>query len=153
MPPAIIPIVTALVTAAGVGTSIYSLTNQPSAPKVGPTGPQPLTSGQSNDVKQAVSQQLPNLQSLTGGSLSPETTAVLASLAAGTAGDPRTSGLTQQVINQFFGLGAPGNTGLTSTGTGSTSTPSLSAPSGAPPGLIDKGINDIFQGFGGTANA
>jgi hypothetical protein len=149
----IIPLLPAVFAAASTSIAGYELANQPSAPKPPsvPTAPAPLTAQQSNAVKANVGGQLPNLQALTGGSLSPETSSVLAQLAAGTAGDPQTSGLTQQVINQFFGLGAPGNTGLAPSGglTPSTSLPSLSSATSSP-GLIDRGLNDVFQGFGGA---
>ena len=149
MPPAIVPIITAIAAAASTSLAGYELANQPGSPKPpSSTTPAPLTATQGNAVKASVGGQLPNLQALTGGSLSPETSAVLAQLASGTAGDPQTAGLTQQVINQFFGLGTPGNTGLTP----STSAPSPGSTTLATnsPGLIDRGLNDVFQGFGGA---
>jgi hypothetical protein len=109
--------------AAGVGTglSIDSALNQPGAPKVPTTTPTtPLTSSQNAATTAAVGQQLPTLQALTGGSVSPEYAANFGATGAGVNNTPGASGDVQAAVNQFFGLSAPGSSGLT-TPTGASS--------------------------------
>src|ERR1035441_1050384 len=93
--------------AAGVGGTEMGLqlsgAGQPSTPKASTT-PSPLTAAQNQNQQTAVGQTLPNLQNLTGGSLSPETSAQYGALQSGTAGDPQATGNIQAAINQFFGL-------------------------------------------------
>lgn len=84
--------------------------DSPKAPKPGST---PLTTTQNQQQQALVGQQLPNLQSLTGGSLSPEYAASFGATQSGLANDPQASGNIQAAINQFFGLTAPGTTGFT----------------------------------------
>src|SRR5271157_3198089 len=99
----------------------------------------PLTQAQNASTTAAVGQQLPNLQSLTGGSLSPEYAASVGGINSGNANNPQASGDIQAAINQFFGLSAPGSTGLT---------PSAGSNPGGP------GIMDLLTkgGGGGGAN-
>lgn len=99
-----------------VGGEAYSLSNQPSTPKA-TTAPVPLTTTQNSGQTAAVAQQLPTLQSLTGGSLSPEYAANFGALNSGVTNDPQATGNIQSAINSFFGLTAPGSSGLTSTPT------------------------------------
>ena len=117
--------------AAGVGGTEMGLqlsgAGQPSTPKASTT-PSPLTAAQNQNQQTAVGQSLPNLQSITGGSLSPEYAAQFGALQSGTANDPQATGNIQAAINQFFGLNAPGQSGLTS---------SSSAPSGGGGGILD----------------
>lgn len=118
MAPAIIAaIITSAVAATTTGLEIA---NQPSAPKPVSTAPVPLTEGQNQAQKTAVGQALPNLQSLTGGSLSPEYAAQIGAVQSGVGNDPQATGNIQAAINQFFGLNAPGNTGLTPNASGSS---------------------------------
>jgi hypothetical protein len=111
--------------AAGVGATVGGLemagVGQPSTPKASdPTKLTPLTAGQNASQTATVGQQLPNLQSLTGGSLSPEYAAQFGALQSGLGNDPQASGNIQSAINQFFGLNAPGQTGLTPSSTATT---------------------------------
>jgi hypothetical protein len=162
MPPAIIAaIIGAAVTATTTGLELSGV-GRPDSPKAPAPGPQPLTTGQNQQQQAAVSQQLPNLQSLTGGSLSPEYAAQFGALQSGVGNDPQASGNVQAAINQFFGLTAPGQTGLTSsTGTGGGNpladllkTP-LSGGTSPPPGggygpWIQQAINgNEFRGLQG----
>jgi hypothetical protein len=134
-----IPLIAAGIGAAGTGLAIDQALNQPSAPKVSTTPP-PLTSTQNASQTAAVGQQLPTLQSLTGGSLSPEYYAQYGGTQAGVGNDPRATGNIQDAVSQFFGLAAPGATGLNPTanspagGPGITSLtqPQTSAGGGAP---------------------
>lgn len=111
-------VIAAASAAAGTGYSIYSAENAPGAPKPPSTTPSPLTSAQNASQTAAVSQQLPNLQSLTGGSVSPEYAAQFGATQSGLANDPQASGNIQAAINKFFGLTAPGDSGLTPGGGG-----------------------------------
>jgi len=89
--PEIIPIITAIVGAAGVGTSIYSLTNQPGAPKppAAATPAQVSADATKNRAAQeaSLSNQFPSIQAQTGGSLAPEAWLRLAELLSGKAGE------------------------------------------------------------------
>ncbi len=133
------------IASAGVGTglSIDSALNQPSAPKLPTSTATPLTASQNASTTAAVGQQLPTLQALTGGSVSPEYAAQFGSTQAGVNNTPGASGDVQAAINQFFGLGASGSTGLT-TPTGGTN------PGGNPLGDIVKRLTSSGGGEGGS---
>lgn len=143
-----VPLIAAIATIAAAGTStglaIDSALNQPGTPKP-PSGlPTPLTSSQNSAQTAAVGRQLPTLQSLTGGSVSPEYAAQFGSTQAGTANDPQATGNIQAAINSFFGLAAPGSSGLTAPSGGGS-------PGGA--GILDilsKGKPPATSGPGGT---
>lgn len=151
-----IPLIAAGVTA---GTSIgLTLSNQPGdAPQI-PTKPvtPPVQTDATNAAqKAAVASSLPNLQSLTGGSLSPEYAAQWAGLNTGLGNNPQASGNVQSAINQFFGFGSPGTTGLSTVGpTGNSITDLLSrvgatsTPTGGGGGLLDSLLqSDTFKGL------
>ena len=158
--PAIIP---ALIGAAAtVGQVIYSDVNQPGAPKspgpVAPVAQSPTTNaGQTT----AAAQTLPTLQSLTGGSLSPEYASQFATLQSGQGNNPQAAGNVQAAINQFFGLGAPGQGGLSTGGVspggnsitqllqgGIAGVPGSSGGTGAPGSSVtDSLLNQNFTGF------
>lgn len=110
--PLLVPILTAAAAATTIGTQIYSLENQPGVPKPSTT-PSPLTAAQNANQAASVGGQLPNLQALTGGSVSPEYSAQFGATQSGVANDPQATGNIQAAINQFFGLSAPGSSGLT----------------------------------------
>lgn len=121
--PQVLPIILEIagIAAAGtqIGTSIYGMTHQSGAPKI-PTGPTPQTGPQNEAQRAAVSATLPTLQSLTGGSLSPEYAAQYGGGQAGLGNNPAAAGNIQAAINSFFGLAAPSTTGLTPTTTSTT---------------------------------
>jgi hypothetical protein len=163
-----LPVIVALASLAAAGTTtglaIDSALNQPGQPKL-PTAPTPLTSTQNAQTTAAVGQQLPSEQALTGGSLSPEAAAQFGATGAGVANNPQASGDIQAAINQFFGLGAPGSSGLT-TAPGSTSSggpgilemlskavPGAGGGGGTPggsPDFINSMLNsDTFRGLAG----
>ena len=124
--------------AATISEIAYQAASAPGTPKPNTTPP-PLTPQGNQQQTAAVSQQLPDLQSLTGGSLSPEYAASFGATQSGLSNDPRATGNIQNAINNFFGISAPGQTGLT--------TNTLSAPTGGP------GILDMFKSSGtGTAS-
>ena len=157
MPPVVIAaIIGAAVTATEIGLQASGALT-PNSPKVS-TAPQPLTAQQNAQQTAAVGQQLPNLQSLTGGSLSPEYAAQFGAVNAGVANSPQSTGNIQEAINQFFGLTAPGSTGLTpsaggaSGGPGITSLTGTPAPSPAIPGIGGGGsdIMSLLKGGGGS---
>ena len=102
----------------GAGSGIYSAVNSPSSPKL-PTGVQPQTAATNQAQTAAVTSSLPTLQSLTGGSLSPEYAAAYGATQAGLGNNPQASGNVQQAINQYFGLSSPGTTAFTPEGVGS----------------------------------
>ena len=120
---ALLPLVLGAVTA---GESIYGMVNRPSAPRITAPTPTPQTTAQNEAQRAAVSSSLPTLQALTGGSLSPEYASQYGATQTGLGNNPAAAGNIQAAINAFFGLTAPGTTGLTpsatTTGGGSTST-------------------------------
>lgn len=108
MPAAAIPIITAIIGAAGVGTSIYSLTNKPSAPKPATPTPAQTTATAADTQKTqeaALSQEFPNIQAATGGSLSPDAWIKLAEMLSGQAGAPGIGGSSQDLLMKIFGKG------------------------------------------------
>jgi hypothetical protein len=158
--PEVLALIPAIASAAGVGTSIYSLVNRPSAPKVTAAAPTPQTAATNEAQRASVSGALPTLQALTGGTLSPEYAAQYGATATGLENNPAAAGNIQAAINSFFGLAAPGTTGLTPTsatsGGGGTSTIDLlsRASAGRTPGgggggsLVDSLIaGDEFRGL------
>jgi hypothetical protein len=161
MPPLLpfVPIITALGSAAGAGVGIYEAANQPSAPKPATN----LSPTQADQAKAAVAQQVPDIVSQTGGAVSPAYTQLLAELNSGTANLPGIGGLSQDAVNQFFGLGGGGGGGGGVTG----SAPSLTSPSpdagagvaGFQPsatgggsagsgGVIDSSLSDLIANLG-----
>ena len=127
--PATITLVATIIGAtAAAGTTAYSIDQAVTAGGTSKTSTTPLTKTQNAQQTATVSEQLPNLQSLTGGSLSPEYAAQFGALKSGIGNDPQATGNIQQAINSFFGLSAPGSTGLTSS--------SLTQSSGGP-GIMD----------------
>jgi hypothetical protein len=126
-----VPLIAAIATIAAAGTTtglaIDSALNQPGSPKI-PTTPSPMTTTQNAQTTSAVGQQLPNLQSLTGGSVSPEYASQFGATQTGVANNPQAGGDVQAAINQFFGLSAPGSTGITASG---------SSPTSGGPGILD----------------
>lgn len=130
-------IATIAAAATTTGVTLYEAANQPGTPKPSTT-PSPLTTSQNSQQAAAVGQQLPTLQSLTGGSVSPEYASQFGATQAGVANDPQATGNIQAAINQFFGLSAPGSTGLTPPGGGAGGAGDiislLSKPKSATPG-------------------
>lgn len=159
MPPALIAaIATVAAAATTTGVSLYEASNQPGTPK--PPTAAPMTPGQNAQTTAAVGQQLPNLQSLTGGSVSPEYAAQYGSTQAGVGNDPKASGDVQAAINNFFGLTAPGSTGLTGGGGGGGSPildmltkggkPSTPGTGGGTPDFVNSLLSsDSFKGLAG----
>jgi hypothetical protein len=115
-------VASAIAAIAGAGTSvglgIDSALNQPGKPPAPTTTPTPLTTTQNAGQTASVANALPTLQSLTGGSVSPEYTAQFGATQAGLQNDPQSTGNVQAAVNQFFGLTAPGSSGLTPSATG-----------------------------------
>jgi len=159
--PEVIPLIATLIPAAlGVGSTLYGLANKPGTPKITPTGPTPQTAAQNEAQRAAVSSTLPTLQSLTGGSVSPEYASQYGAAQAGLGNNPAASGNIQAAINSFFGLAAPSTTGLTPSGSttcgGSTSTIDLlnrasatrTPGGGGGGGLVDSLLaGDEFKGL------
>lgn len=159
--PFIVPFIPLIAAGVTAGTSLgLTLSNQPgSAPQIptAPATPPAQTEATNTAQKAAVASSLPTLQSLTGGSLSPEYAAQWAGLNTGLGNNPQAAGNTQAAINQFFGFGSPGNTGLSPTGpTGNSITDLLSKvniPTGGVGGggggsFIDSLLqSDAFRGF------
>jgi hypothetical protein len=151
-----IPLIAAGVGAAGLADTIYNQVNAPSqtapTPTPVPTGPQPQSTQTNQAQTAAAASALPTLQSLTGGSLSPEYAAQFAGLQTGTAGNPQASGNVQSAVNQFFGLNAPGTSGLSPTSGAAPQSNALTdilarltqAQGG---GIVDQTLADSFKGF------
>lgn len=113
--PEAIPIIVGIISAAGVGTSIYSLANQPGTPKAAtPTPAQQQQTATANRTSQesAISQQLPGLQAQVGGSLSPDALLQLAQLASGQSGQPGVGASVQDLLSKMAG-GSTTGSGLT----------------------------------------
>jgi hypothetical protein len=141
-------------TATGVGTAanLWEQGNQANPKFANPTAT-PLTSTQNAGQTAAVSQQLPNIQALTGGSLSPEYYASIGGTNAGLGNSPQSTGNIQQAISQYFGLSAPGDTGLTPTGSGPSGGPGITSLTGSAPPSTGSGSPDIMsllRGSGGS---
>jgi hypothetical protein len=104
-------LIAAISGAGGAATSIYQATNQPGQPKPAvPTPAQNAATAGSNRATQeaALSQQLPNLQSQVGGSLSPEALMQLSQLLTGSAGTPGIGASSQDLIQKMtVSAGAP----------------------------------------------
>lgn len=108
MPQAILPIILAATAAIGTGTSLYQMANQPGQPKG--QSPEEITkqaitseqANRANATKQA-SAFLPELQSSTGGGLSPDAYSQLASQFSGNA-QLGNSPQMQQLVSKFLGL-------------------------------------------------
>ena len=129
--PAVIPIIAAVIGAAGLGESVYALTNQPSAPK--PAAPTPAeTEKTATDTRAkqeaALQAAFPNIQAATGGSLSPEAWATLAKLLTDQANAPGIDAASEDLLKKFFGENTSLVAGVSS-GSGSV-TPTGLTPSG-----------------------
>ena len=135
-----------------IGTSIYGAMNRPGIPKIS-TALQPQSAQINAAQTAAVSQTLPTLQALTGGSLSPEYAAQFGATQTGLGNNPQAAGNIQAAINQFFGLTAPGTTGLTpsgsTTGGGTTSIIDLLSRAGGGGGKSSSGGGLVDSMFGG----
>jgi hypothetical protein len=130
--PLIVSLISAGVGGVSTGVGLYEQSQAPRTPQAGFAPPAaPLTAGQNAGQSAAVGQQLPNLQALTGGSLSPEYAAQFGAGGAGVSNNPQATGNIQQAINSFFGLAPVGSSGLTQN--------SIAQPSGGP------GILDLLQ--------
>lgn len=138
-----------IVGGAGVGTQIgMDIANQPGpAPKpVAPTGPS------APSISAAVAPQASTIESLTGGSISPDYLSSIAPQLAGVANQPNTQNGVQQFLNQFFGQGGGGGGGAAPNNVGapgSSPTSSTFAPSGLPTNLSalasTPGVSDFLQ--------
>jgi hypothetical protein len=130
MPWMTIPLASLLVSGAVGGTTaglaIDQSLNAPSKPPAPSTTPTPLTQGQNQAQQASASGALPTLQSMTGGSVSPEYAAQFGASQSGLSNDPQATGNIQAAINQMFGLTAPGSSGLTPSTSGGGATDILS---------------------------
>jgi hypothetical protein len=127
----LIPIITAIAGAGSLAATGYELANQPGTPKAPATpAPSPADAAKtaaSNRATQeaALSQQLPNLQALTGGSLSPEALMRLSEILSGQGNTPGIGASSQDLIAKLFGGGGETpfqvSAGNTPTQTGATS--------------------------------
>lgn len=107
--PEILAVIPLIIGAAGVGTSIYSMSNQPGTPKPPVQTPEQAQAAATNTRKTqeaALSQQLPGLQAQTGGSLSPEALLQLSELLSGQANAPGIGGSVQDMISKMNGGGS-----------------------------------------------
>ena len=124
MPPvavAIGAIVSAIATSISVGESLF---NQPSAPKAAtPTPAQTNAAAATQKQNQltALTQQTPNIQANTGGSLSPEAWAQLADVLSGQAGNTGIGAANTDLVTKLL-TGNTGGGGV-SAGAGSGTTP------------------------------
>ena len=103
-------IATIIAAAVGIGTTGYELANQPSAPK--PATPTPAqTAEAAGTTKQnqiaSLESAFPNIQTLTGGSLSPETRLELAKLLTGQAGAPGIGASVEDILSKLTGSENP----------------------------------------------
>ena len=124
--PQLIPFIVAAI---GAGTTIYGLTNQPSAPKVPAAPPAGVTALQNEQKQQAekasIGQQVPNVLASTSGLANPEYVAQIAKVLAGETG-PGSSSAARSAVGAAFGLPPFTPAGSGGGGTGSTSPTSLS---------------------------
>ena len=150
MPAALIPIITAVIGAAGVGTSIYGMTQQGGdTPKPAPAAPAGPTKDQ---AAAAIAPQALSIESATGGSVSPDYLSTIAPVLAGVAGQPNTNNAMQQILQQIFGKGG-GTTPTPPTSPGAT--PGFS-PSGLPVNLsalaATPGVSDWLAKVAGSSS-
>lgn len=154
--PFIVPFIPLIAAGVTAGTQIGLTLSQgggggSSLPTTPTTTPQSPTTNAAQ--KASVASALPNLQSLTGGSLSPEYAAQFGASQAGLSNNPQAAGNVQAAINQFFGLNAPGESGLQPGGgnVGKTILDTLSQsrqPSTGTGGNVSEQIlADEFHGF------
>lgn len=145
--PAVVPFIPLIVGAIGLGETIYSAVNQPSAPQ------QPQPSALDPNAAQEKAQQdllkreamlhaAPSVQERLGGSVAPD---FFASEVARVSGNPGDQALAAQVLNlpQLQGLGQTSTTGVTSPSSG-FGTSGGGAPFGLGEGNTNKEPN-IFE--------
>src|SRR5574337_1232452 len=144
--PAAIPIISAIIGAVGVGTKLVGMFDRSSAPTVPPTQPPAPAGPSSQQIQSVVSSQLPTIQSLTGGSLSPDYLLTYAPIFGGVGGAPGLDPIVRRLLAQFLGTGGGGSAGggLPGAGldTGSTCQPS-GLPSSSAAASVSPGISDF----------
>jgi hypothetical protein len=137
---AIIPLIAGL---AGTGVSIgESLANRPGMPKAPatPAGPTPAQQKLTQQQEQAaISQQLPNIAEQGSGFTNPAYDAMMASLRAGTAGQPGNTSAANQAVAQLLGLPGTPQSFTPTTSTSNTAVP----PS---PTALSDFVNTFFRG-------
>jgi hypothetical protein len=133
MPEAIIaalPIITAAVGAGGLAISGYELANKPSTSA--PAVPQATIDQNAAQTKQnqeaSVSQQFPNLQASTGGSLSPDALVALSTILSGQGNAQGIGATTDTLLQKLTGKANPF---LVQAGAGGNTTPSPTGLTGA----------------------
>jgi len=131
---------------ASIGSTIYSDLNQPGMPKTpaaAPTGPT------TQQAQAAITPQALTIESLTGGSVSPDYLASIAPVLGGVGGQPNTNAAVQAMLKQLFGSGG-GAPGAAPGGGGGT--PSFQ-PSGLPTNLsglaATPGVSDFLAKIAG----
>lgn len=124
MPPvlALLPIIAAITGIAGTGVGLgLELSNQPGSPKAATPSPAD-TAAAADKTKQsqiaALSQQTPNIQANTGGSLSPDAWAQLAAVLSGQAGTPGIGSSQQDLITKIISGNSGGGTVTAGNNTG-----------------------------------
>jgi hypothetical protein len=147
--PQLAPVVVAALISAGatVGTTLGSDFFSGFHADKQPAPTAPLTTAQNTGQAAAVTQQLPTLQSLTGGSLSPEYAASVGAVNSGVGNSPQSTGNIQSAINNYFGLTAPGDTGLNPAASGVTGGPGITSFTGSnsPPSTGGSAAPDIMS--------
>lgn len=88
----------------GAGTEVAGLFNRPSPPKL-PTQPTQPIGPTPEQQKALLAPQFPDIQALTGGSLSPDYYASVAPVRAGIAGTPGIEKVIRELLASFFGAG------------------------------------------------
>ena len=106
-----------------VGGEAYSLANQPSTPKPSAVPP-PLTPQGNYQQVASASSPLSNLYESVPG-INPGYAAQWTAGQSGLSNDPRATGNIQAALNQYLGLGSPGDTGVTPLGTGPSGVPGI----------------------------
>lgn len=127
--------------ATGIGLG-EQLANQPGGgPKAAPAAAAAPTGPPTSQILSAATPQALTIESLTGGSVSPEYLSTVAPLLAGVAGQPNTPSAMAQLLKQL-GLGGSGSTG------GTSSIPSAPfTPSGTPTDLRALGQSPGLSDF------
>jgi hypothetical protein len=140
--PFLIPLaVTAITT--GLGAS-----GAGDAPKV--PAPQAPTGPSKSQLQAAIAPQAASIESMTGGSVSPDYLSTIAPILAGVGGQPNTNPAMQAILQQIFGQG--GGSGGSSPTVGAGGTPSTFTPTGLPTNLTSlastPGLSDFLQKVG-----
>jgi hypothetical protein len=141
--PFLIPLaVTAITTGLSASGALSGDTPKIPAPP-SPTGPS------KSQLQAAIAPQAASIESMTGGSVSPDYLSTIAPILAGVGGQPNTNPAMQAILQQIFGQGGGSGGSGSSATVGAGGTPSAFTPTGLPTNLSSlattPGLSDFLQ--------